>query len=118
MIIGDFNAKIRKIIKGNNPETNKSGKYLTKIARRHEIKIINSTEKCEEKWTKINTQNEKEKAIIDYILCSDKLYDCTKKMKIDEEKQYRFTKYIYNQQSVKIKETDHNTITIEFDLNS
>ena len=63
----------------------------------------------EGKWTRINTKNEKEKAILDYVVTNESIYDDIVEMNIDEEKLYRLTNY----KGKETKETDHNTIIVE-----
>ena len=48
--------------------------------------IVNKTTKCKGKWTWVNTGNEKEKAILDYVMTNENIYDDIIDMKIDEEK--------------------------------
>ena len=52
---GDFNCKIGEIIKGNKKEITKGGRRLLKLARNNELKIINTSEKCNGIWTRIST---------------------------------------------------------------
>jgi len=112
ILIGDLNAKIgngENGIAGNKEEINEAGKSLLKLEKNVEGIIVNKTEKCEGKWTRINTQKETEKAILDYTMTNENLYEDVTRMKIDEEKLFRLTKY----KRRNIKETDHNTIIIE-----
>ena len=112
ILIGDLNAKIgnkENGIKGNNEMTNEAGVSLLDLERKVKGIIINKTEKCKGKWTRVNTQNEKEKSILDYVMTNESIYEDVVEMKIDEEKIYRLTKYGGRE----IKETDHNTIIIQ-----
>ena len=112
ILIGDLNAKIgnkENGIIGNNENTNEAGKALTNLEIKTKGIIVNKTEKCKGKWTRVNTQNEKERSILDYVMTNESIYEDIIEMKIDEEKIYRLTNY-----KGKIKtETDHNTILIE-----
>merc|ERR1739842_236114 len=67
------------------------------------------TRKCKGLWTRVNTQKENEKSVLDYVLTNESIFEDIKEMKIDEEKLYRLTKY----KGREIKETDHNTMIIE-----
>ena len=112
ILIGDLNAKIgckKDGIEGNNEEQNEAGRALLNLEQTTQGTIINKTTKCKGKWTRVNTQNESEKAILDYVMTNESVYDDIIEMKIDEEKLYRLTKY----KGKEIKETDHNTIIIE-----
>ena len=111
ILIGDLNAKIgnkENGIKGNNETTNVAGIELIELEKKVAGIIVNKTEKCKGKWTRVNTKNEKEKSILDYAMTNESIYDDIIEMKIDEEKLYRLTKYKGNE----VKETDHNTIII------
>ena len=112
ILIGDLNAKIgnkENGIIGNNENTIEAGKALTNLEIKTKGIIVNKTEKCKGKWTRVNTQNEKERSILDYVMTNESIYEDIIEMKIDEEKIYRLTNY-----KGKIKtETDHNTILIE-----
>ena len=112
ILIGDLNAKIgcgKEGIDGNNKEQNEAGKALLRLEQATQGVIINKTTKCKGKWTRVNTKNENEKSILDYVMTNESVYDDIIEMKIDEEKLYRLTKY----KGKEIKETDHNTMIIE-----
>ena len=112
ILIGDLNAKIgceEDGIEGNNKEQNEAGKALLNLEQTTEGTIVNKTLKCKGKWTRVNTKNDNEKSILDYVMTNESVYDDIIEMKVDEEKLYRLTKY----KGKEIKETDHNTILIE-----
>ena len=112
ILIGDLNAKIgckEDGIAGNNEEKNEAGKSLLNLEQTTQGVIVNKTSKCKGKWTRVNTKNDNEKAILDYVMTNESVYDDIIEMKIDEEKLYRLTKY----KGKESKETDHNTIIIE-----
>ena len=107
-----MNAKIgckEDGIEGNNEEQNEAGKALLNLEKVTQGTIINKTPKCKGKWTRVNTQNDSEKAILDYVMTNESVYDDIIEMKIDEEKLYRLTNY----KGKEMTETDHNTIIIE-----
>ena len=112
ILIGDLNAKIgnrENGIKGNNENTNEAGKSLLNLETKTKGIILNKTKKCKGKWTRVNTQNEKERSILDYVMTNESIYEDIVEMKVDEEKIYRLTNY-----KGRVKtETDHNTIIIE-----
>ena len=112
ILIGDLNAKIgngENGIKENKPEINEAGKSLLSLEKSVNGMIINKTKKCRGMWTRINTQKETEKSVLDYVMSNVNVYEDIREMRIDEEKLYRPTKY----RGKKTKETDHNTIIIE-----
>ena len=98
-----------KGIEGNNDEQNQAGKALLNLEQTTHGVIVNKTTKCKGKWTRVNTKNENEKAILDYVMTNESVYDDIIEMKVDEEKLFRLTKY----KGKEMKETDHNTIMIE-----
>ena len=85
IITGDFNAKIGNAIQGNKEEVSKSGRLLLKTALEQELSILNTSQKCEGKWTRILG---KERSVLDYIMVrmDDERY--ISKIKIDEEKEH------------------------------
>ncbi|CAL4152725.1 unnamed protein product [Meganyctiphanes norvegica] len=71
ILIGDLNSKIGNKedgINGNNEGKNEAGKALLDLEQKVKGIIVNRTQKCKGKWTRINTQNEKEKSILDYVM--------------------------------------------------
>ena len=85
IITGDFNAKIGNAIQGNKEEVSKSGRLLLKTALEQELSILNTSQKCEGKWTRILG---KERSVLDYIMVrmDDERY--ISKVRIDEEKEH------------------------------
>jgi len=112
MLIGDLNAKIgnkENGISGNKEETNNAGKALLNLERKTNSIIVNKTEKCKGKWTRVNTKKAEEKSILDYVMTNESIYEDITEMYIDEDKIYKLTKY----KGKKAIETDHNTILID-----
>ena len=115
LIGGDFNCKIGDVIDGNKKEVTKAGRRLIKLAKNNEMLIVNATEKCEGKWTRV--QKEKagiRKSIIDYVLISKDHEAAIKKMEIDEERER--TPFRDDSKLGRKTFTDHNMITIEMNL--
>ena len=108
-ITGDFNAKIGDAIPDNKKEVTKSGKLLIKMALEQELSILNSHQKCDGKWTRIQG---KEKSILDYIMVhmDDEKY--ISRLKIDEEKEHTPGYKEGNQ----ITYTDHCAIIVEMQV--
>ena len=61
---------------------------------------MNNEPLCSGKWTRINTNNQNQKSILDYVICTSPLKHYIQKMIINEEKNYR------------LKGSDHNTIML------
>ena len=112
ILIGDLNAKIGCMedgIEGNKEVKNVAGNALLNLEQTKQGIIVNKTSKCKGKWTRVNTKNDNEKSILDYVMTNESIYDDIIEMKVDEEKLYRLTNY----KGKEIKETDHNTIILE-----
>ena len=86
LITGDFNGKIGDVIEGNKDVvTKKSGKLLKELVSTQDLKILNSSPKCEGKWTRIEGET---KSILDYIIVNANDEEALQSMKVDEEKLY------------------------------
>ena len=92
LLIGDFNAKI-----GNGPEGIKGGdksmtrnrKLLINLVKNCKLIIVNKTDLCKGKWTRINTKNKNERSIIDYLIVSENLTKDLEELLIDEEELFK-----------------------------
>jgi hypothetical protein len=100
MILGDFNAHMKKMEKDKKNGNNKNGDELEKMVEELEVKIINKSEKCIGKWTW--SKNNK-KSIVDYVLACDKTKEKIQKMNIDDEGEYNIL-------------SDHNLIQIKLEI--
>ena len=112
---GDFNGKIGDAIEGNKKEVSKAGRRLIKMAKNNSMKILNTTDKCKGKWTRI--QKEKTRTVhsaIDYILISEEHESCVIDMTVDENKD--ITPYRDDSAYGKPVYTDHNMITVNLNL--
>ena len=100
ILMGDFNIKI---VQGSSRDS----MLLNKVVEDCNLVVLNKTDKCQGTWTRVNTKNEKEKSVIDYIITTNEMYDNVKDMIIDEEGCYK----------VKGKnESDHNTIILNTEV--
>ena len=118
IIVGDFNAKIGKVINGNDDKVNKSGKYLQKVIKNNDLVVVNATEKCHGLWTRQNTQRTTEHAVIDYFLCTKRAYEAVKTMRIDNSKILHFSRYCEDARANGAVDSDHYTITVELNINA
>ena len=105
-IVGDFNAKIGKLIKGNREEITKSGTLLLQETIENNLTILNTMPKCIGKWTRILGT---EKSIIDYAIVNKEDELSVESIRIDEDKMdtpryKKGNKYVY---------TDHCAIITE-----
>ena len=113
ILIGDLNAKIgnkENGISGNKEDINEAGRALLNLEIKTEGIIVNKTEKCKGKWTRVqHTKKNEEKSILDYVVTNQGIYEDIIEMKIDEDKIYKLTNY----KRKEAVETDHNTILID-----
>ena len=111
ILTGDMNAKI-KINKTNYDgkqiiqETSRNGKLLEKMLKDTKTKAI-STESKTGLWTRINTKNQNEKSIIDYIIIPDEDSKNVENIEVDEQEIYKISGE---------KKSDHNTITMTINI--
>jgi len=109
--IGDLNVKVgndKDGIQGHVAEILHGGKLLRKMIKKRNLKLINATNKCKGLWTRVNTKNEDQKSVLDYVIATKAMENSMQNMLIDEDGLYvptRFTK-------VEAIETDHRSIII------
>ena len=101
ILFGDFNVKA---IVTEKHGISRNGKLLVHLIEEYNLHMVNDTEKCEGMWTRINTKNENEKSVLDYVICSESMFNSVVNMKIDEKGDYKPRGK---------KCTDHNTIIID-----
>ena len=70
------------------------------MIEKYDLTLVNNEPLCSGKWTRINTNNQNQKSILDYVICTSPLKHYIQKMIINEEKNYR------------LKGSDHNTIML------
>ena len=111
IIMGDFNAKLEDPV--NNIKADKSGKMLNKLVQKHNLVIVNNTERCQGKWTRINTKNESEKSVTDFMICCQRMYRNVEEMSIDDKKEYVLTKYEVREDETNTIESDHMMLSLQ-----
>lgn len=110
ILMGDFNCKVGKEIKGNKKEVSKGGRILLKMVTECRLKLVNSHEGCKGKWTRIEKD---QYSILDYLIINECHQDRIKTVTIDEEKTntpYRITK---EGGKIKTVHTDHCALICE-----
>ena len=115
----DANAKLGPgIIDGDPKEQSKNGKLLENVVTENDLVIVNAEKVCKGIITRYRkTINNEEKSILDYFLVCRRFYTIVKSMVIDEERKYALTKYSGRTGHKTVKESDHNTLMIEIDIN-
>ena len=108
ILLGDFNARIGTIIKGNTEEISKAGKLLIKLMKRNDLHVVYSDQKTKGLWTRTD---EHTKSVIDYILINKQDAAYLKTIEIDEHK--LITPYRVNNK--KVIYTDHSAMTMMID---
>ena len=99
----DGNAKIGLL----GEPVSRNGKCLLNVFENMNLHLVNNSEKCSGKITRMNTKNNSEFSAIDFVVVSEGAKQWVKRMTIDEDG------------LIKVKgrnQSDHNTITIEMDI--
>ena len=103
LIAMDGNARLGLL----NEPVSRNGKNLLDVFDRTDLHLINNTDKCHGKVTRINTKNNSEFSAIDFVLVSEGAKSWIQQMQIDEDGLMR----------VRGKNlTDHNTISINLNI--
>ena len=107
ILAGDYNAKLKvkkdgEIIQKQSP----NGKLLQRMIKMTDMTAI-SLNTTQGTWTRQNRHNEKEKSIIDYMICSKNMVEQIINTEIDEEGIIR---------PKGTNETDHNTILTRINM--
>ena len=114
IILGDFNAHIGNDedgIEGNIEKINQNGKLLRSLIERRCLYVINGTEKCSGKWTREDPNGSK--SIIDYVIANENAIDDVENMIIDEEHEFKISRFVKTRKGNQEKPSDHNTVFFE-----
>ena len=117
LIVGDLNAHIGNDDEGihyNTSHINSNGRSLREMVQRRNLEIINGTDRCDGKWTRIDPSGDK--SIIDYIIANDQMSEKVINMKIDEDGQHTLTRYRKLNGDTKEIPTDHYTILTKVNI--
>ena len=114
----DANAKLGpEIIKGDPKEKSKNGRLLERVVVENDLVVVNGMEICKGVVTRYRkTVNSEEKSVLDYFIVCKRFYKIIKSMTVDEERIYSLTKYSGRTGNRKIKESDHNTLILELNI--
>ena len=115
----DANAKLGSaIIKGDPREQTRNGKLLEKVVADNDLVIVNAKNICKGVITRYRkTISSEEKSILDYFIVCKRFYSMVKSMIVDEERAFALTKYSGKTGNKNVKESDHNTLILELNIN-
>ena len=107
ILTGDFNAKlnIQKTNYDNSTVTqskSRNGKLLEKMLEETNCVAVSTNSKVG-LWTRVNTKNENERSIIDYIIVPEEDVKHVTNIEVDEQEVFKITGE---------NKSDHNTITM------
>ena len=83
LVVGDFNGKLVSK-EGKITSLTKNGDHMLNTVEKHKLKVINFEEATKGKWTRI-PKDVNQKAILDYIICSENFGKTISTLEIDEE---------------------------------
>ena len=101
IILGDLNAKIEINKQQCKQKLSRNGSLLQEFLKQTNT-VINTTEKHQGTWTRVNRRNNSEKSVIDYIITGYPMKTKVVESATDTDNMY---------QIAGINQTDHNVIT-------
>ena len=115
----DANAKLgKKLIPKDPHPQSKNGKLLENFVEDNDLVVVNGTSLCEGVITRKRiTVANKEESVLDYYIVCKSFFKLVVKMKIDEERKHSLTKYSTTKGRQSIKESDHNPLILEINVN-
>ena len=115
----DANAKLgSRIIKGDPKEQSRNGRHLEHIVVENDLVVVNAKDICKGAITRYRkTINSEEKSILDYFIVCKRFYSMVKSMVVDEDRAFALTKYSGRTGIKNVKESDHNTLIMELNIN-
>ena len=73
ILMGDFNAKLQFDGENYHQSMSRNGRILLDMIKQTDMFVVNQSKYHEGTWTRINTRNQHQKSIIDYIMISENL---------------------------------------------
>ena len=108
---------VRIVQKDDPNEMSDKGEIMINIIRRQNLIIANANEKCSGTITRQRiTKDNEEKAVLDFIICCEKLEPYFNEMLIDEPQNHILTKYVTTKGAIKHVKSDHNVMFANFYL--
>ena len=117
IIIGDMNAHVGNDSMGIPENTNiisRNGTKLRDLNTRRQLTLMNASNKCKGLWTREDPNGTK--SAIDLVLANEEMQPIIKRMTIDEEGEWKLSRYRKILGEQQEKQTDHNTIIVELNL--
>ena len=114
----DANAKLGKnCIEGDPHNISQNGRLLLNIIDRLNLVVVNSTNKCHGKITRMKkVKNKVEESIIDYFIVCQDFYLFINSMMVDDERNFVMTKYTKKREKSFTTESDHNTMVLDVNI--
>ena len=107
LLMGDFNCKIGKVIKGNTSRISKGGKILLNLCKKSHLTIANTLALAKGIWTRVNKN---EKSALDYIIVNTSDENAITLYEIDESKLQTPYRIVKEDGHLKQVYSDHNMI--------
>ena len=105
------------IIPGDPHVQSKNGRILQSVVEENDLVVVNGTEISTGLITRYRkTVNSEEKSIIDFFIVCRRLFLHVVKLEIDEKREHCLTKYSTKSGKQSQKESDHNTLILEIDI--
>ena len=83
ILIGDMNAKVQ-LSNGQLEDLSPNGKLLKILVDKHQLSILNFSDKCQGKWTHV-VRTTDEKSVLDYVITNETVEDAVRNLVIDED---------------------------------
>ena len=103
LIFMDANAKLGLL----NEKVSRNGKLLQGVIDECELKVLNTSDMCHGRITRVNRKRTDEKSAIDFVLGTDEVYSQLENMLIDENEDYVLTGN---------STSDHNSIIVKLQM--
>ena len=109
----DANSKLGpEWMEGDPHKQTPNGNIFAEILKRQGLIVINGLKKkCFGTITRSrSTKKVKEESIIDFVIGCDEMVDMVESLVVDEDRKYVLTKYQKTKNSVKVQESDPNSL--------
>ena len=88
------------------------------MVNENDLIVVNAEKVCTGVITRYRqTVNSEERSVLDYFIVCRRFYKIIRNMLIDEERKYALIKYSGRTGNKSIKESDHNTLILEININ-